>query len=797
MAAPTTATTLPASYTIVVSQDDNSNSSDSIVALAALIFAATAFIIAFLQALLQYLTSAQRDKCLRGSIGGWSALTKTRWDFKRWRISVEYARLDFRSDSILKARAASELVLHDWITRNGLTARVSLGVRLARKNSFMRKTTKLFLVEHDGLVILNDEIEPMDIWDLTFSQKLSWIWFTSTKRKNSNRATMSKASWANILKVLNVMPEESLVTEYESADIIHSGLDVPIQIVKLFDLCMLCYMLNFKDVKMDANKGQLQGQNGTVRVETQVIPGLGQVVNFDGDFNQLSATICNIDTSHLRFIASIAKGEILSCGHEGLDIEQFDEVGFLYGAVRQWSKSKWDKYHSFTLTAAFDKSQGGRDTGRSFAFYLVLRALSCQSFIIDGMKDNHIIKVSPRQQAKFYADISETTSKSWTELWTDAIGSSSPTIIKYLAFMPFLAIWSAAPLDLFFSPYYSYLEERRKIWLTEIAFSGGNLLKISQHPQLDISLIYDEVDFLPLIEGSLGTLMLTGVDLHTWAWYPSIDFYYLWDSDIVEHICERLDNPTIYLPTILINLMHGISLEQARQDVGTKISLAKRHNREYTTLTLEGVIMFGLFTVDARLQALWCALGKEEEDQIRTLYRQFQNLNYTSLSEADKDRAMSNFINSRRSFKAKLEPSMAEFMALWFEIGKRTDLLGSIESLQQCLTEIMDAWKTDSTSCIPEPERHTFQNISTRLRDKMSCIDSTLRSPHCSKSKKEFVEWVSRDTKEGVKRLDHVRRMIPLLQLRIFLMDLSYRCHSDSSQILLAKDKAAVDVRLI
>src|SRR5436190_11980013 len=79
------------------------------VALAALILSGGAFVIAFLQMIIAYLTSTLRDKCSTGAIGGWQKSVDTSWDFRHWRIHVLYPEVDLNFERVLKARKGAQL----------------------------------------------------------------------------------------------------------------------------------------------------------------------------------------------------------------------------------------------------------------------------------------------------------------------------------------------------------------------------------------------------------------------------------------------------------------------------------------------------------------------------------------------------------------------------------------------------------------------------------------------------------------------------------------------------------------
>lgn len=99
-----------------LSVDANYNNNEIIIALVALVAGVAAFMIAGLQAILQYMTSNQRDKCLYGAIGEWARYTKTTWDFWTWRLRVTYAevKIENLTDIIQNQRQYDRYELYKW-----------------------------------------------------------------------------------------------------------------------------------------------------------------------------------------------------------------------------------------------------------------------------------------------------------------------------------------------------------------------------------------------------------------------------------------------------------------------------------------------------------------------------------------------------------------------------------------------------------------------------------------------------------------------------------------------------------
>jgi hypothetical protein len=86
--------------------NSNVSTNENIVAL---VIAIAAFVISFLQTYLAFLTSsASREKCSHGALGGWHIYTKTSWDFSTSRLQVIYPIVSVDCFEILKLRGEYE-----------------------------------------------------------------------------------------------------------------------------------------------------------------------------------------------------------------------------------------------------------------------------------------------------------------------------------------------------------------------------------------------------------------------------------------------------------------------------------------------------------------------------------------------------------------------------------------------------------------------------------------------------------------------------------------------------------------
>ncbi|EPS36646.1 hypothetical protein H072_9794 [Dactylellina haptotyla CBS 200.50] len=754
-----------APYIINIVPQDSATTTSDITAWLALIFAGVAFIAALLQATLQYLTSSQRDKCLRGAIGNWSSFTKTGWDFSRWRIRMHYPQVNFELDDFLKTRTKSRSSkLGDWLARNAKGHFLMTRFELEKKNRLLLNDSRWWVGDRSSIAVSGSN-QLLHVRDLSFSQKISWIWFCLTNDRG-HRTIFAKAGWSNIFTVLEIPPNEGLITEYEDADIIPSTVDVPVQRIKLSDLSLLCYMVGLKNVVIDTVKGSIEAQNSFIKITTQLIPGLGQAVTIDGDFSSLLFELRDTQTSCIADLCIIARGELLG-GRARADIGYLPESILLYSNLQNWKSNVWANYHHFLELSNF----GATD----------------QDYL-----DNHefLDRSSLRHQAAYYVETSRNTQKRWSEIWKDFDNTCTPMIIKYLATMPFNFLISAAPLKLFYEPYFSYVEENRKTWYHHL--KNTKSLNIQRHLDIDVCLVRG--DIACLYEDSDFQLMVCSFTQNgSWMACPCITNFQRWKSEVAGSIRETAEKSIIYLPTVTISLLEGNSVNKVRQLMKDDYFLGKNY-------TLESAVILSLMIVDCQLQALWCRL--ENTGRLATFYSKITGT-FTKLSDIQGFYELAQILYPELDFDNGSEPMMVHFVAFWFELGRRKDILGPSSSLESCVDDILNEWKDVGDPCIPDILPPDWSQISKNAANRRELSDEDKKKyfgkPPKSLTKREFVEWALSATEDGgaIMRIDFIRKMIPLLQLRTFLMDIYYRFHADSSDTYLAKDSATVNVRLI
>ncbi|KAF3923928.1 hypothetical protein AA313_de0204724 [Arthrobotrys entomopaga] len=724
-------------------------------ALSALLIACFALVVAFFQVFQQYLTSVQRDKCQNGAIGGWSKFTKTRWDVSKWRIRVKYARLNLSPWELVRVRQLQEREFLDWADRQGLKhPRTTYGYFPVGKLHIHHGSSAMFT--NNGLPYA------LSFWTLSLRQKISWIWFILTKRRPCPQ--FARAGWANLLTTLHVCPDETLVVGYQNADVIPSVVDVPFQGTDLNTLGLLCFMLGLRNVQIDEATGSINAQSALMRVQTLDIPGVGQVIAMDGDFESLRKQVHLANSDELISLLIGATGNIC-IGLLQLSIHFLEEKGALYALSHRWNQDMWNAYRIF-LTSRNVLQGSNLDYGRI---------------------------ISPTTQSNIYKQSGWDNAVSWAPFWGETIGSATTTIIKYLAFLPFLPIWCAQPIEMYFSAYSDYLDRTRAVFISNV---GQYFIPtLERTPIIEYALAFKKIPFLRpdsefLLSRDIGTPP-NGV--RTWISEPNIPVLRYWPGGM-EVVSKVLDfNAPLPVPSTVIKLLNGNNMTQVRTELMNYTSEAG-----IGCYTVESTIYLSLMLVDARMQSLWCAVEGEDMGPLSGFYTA-ENLT------PEEQRQIINELRFHPS------ATLIDFLSLWLEICARVDGLGDTVDLQEMFVEILDSWVDDETMCTPPPNGYEVEDspenpVSESFRIKAEATEDPIMKKTLAdlaqvttqgepKTRAKLVEWI-RD-EEGGRREEMLKRLLPLMQLRIWLMHLSYQCCADSSMVCKTERKRGVDVRLI
>lgn len=92
-----------------------------------------------------------------------------------------------------------------------------------------------------------------------------------------------RATWAQVIQALGITDTSSLVVNKLDADTIPSGIDVPIQRLRLFDLGRLALIMGCTTVEIDVMNRFFRAVGPFCTLSTDDIPTFGKAIRFEGD----------------------------------------------------------------------------------------------------------------------------------------------------------------------------------------------------------------------------------------------------------------------------------------------------------------------------------------------------------------------------------------------------------------------------------------------------------------------------------------------------------------------------------
>lgn len=118
-----------------------------------------------------------------------------------------------------------------------------------------------------------------------------------------------RATWANILQSYRITDATHLIQFGLDADAIPSGIDVPVQRIRLLDLGQIALTMGCTNVEIDIATRNFRAEGPTCIITSENIPAFGIAAKFEGD---------------IRFISQI---EIWKCNHESLALAMAMTLG--------------------------------------------------------------------------------------------------------------------------------------------------------------------------------------------------------------------------------------------------------------------------------------------------------------------------------------------------------------------------------------------------------------------------------------------------------------------------------------
>ncbi|KAF2396080.1 hypothetical protein EJ06DRAFT_242395 [Trichodelitschia bisporula] len=258
--------------------------SNTVTAFAAVLLAAAAFIVAFLQVILEYMSSSTtRNLCSPQAIGVSAHQTKYSWNFGSWKLRVFYPLIKMDTGTLLLLFMSSEqrsisrvpelrriAKAHDWrwraiessesIDRNTIADDLTCMIARGRNG------------KSGGLITAKD----LD-WNEWFV--FQWYRFRHPLRKFGR----PRSSWAQLITALGIRDTRSLTIEVVDAETVPASMDTPIQRVKLRQIGVLAFILGFQSVELDIPNRFFRALSPFGTITTQLNNVLGKVLRFEGD----------------------------------------------------------------------------------------------------------------------------------------------------------------------------------------------------------------------------------------------------------------------------------------------------------------------------------------------------------------------------------------------------------------------------------------------------------------------------------------------------------------------------------
>lgn len=700
-------------------QDNNEFSNR--IALAALILGGGAFIVAFLQTILQYVTSGVREKCLTGAIGDWSKYTQTRWDVLRWRIRVRYAKYDL---NILKA-----LESRDNTTRKGLEGMSGFAAYIFRNPDVGFRDISRVDNSHKlrwwhvwyRTTCLVRRGNPVAIRELPLKLALRVLWFLVIHTGSRSLKT-ARASWVNMLVCINAVPNDASFLGRERADVIPSELDVPLQKTSLHNIGLWCFALGMKNVTVNEEEGTIKGQSssGQLFSKPSIIPGLGNVISLEGDLETLRWLAGQPQTGELVEVVHKANGYIDFVAFRAHPY-MFEPSRIVYGLLKRWTSEMW-------------------------TLYRVLQAGT-----VGAVRGNLI------WEAEQWANASVDKEPEWTAFWQDLGIGSCPSLLQTFAFLPYHSIWSGFPITAYLGPYLSKMETQRENW-----WKAGGQDICSPDDVVGLAIVNGTIPFLrtgnPFLLITSDVAQTNGA--RTWLSHPCLERLRQWNAKIYEVVIAN-ENP-LPIPRMVYRLLSGEKLESLRHEATEeRIRLLRSHS-------LESSIWFAIYILEARVLHIWCQI--EPDGTFGNLNRQFDEVRTQAADRNDSD-VMRLILLLEDQGQYWLTSRLAEFLGLWLDMSgtakeSSANPFDVIDVVQGCFDRVLDSWKSaDEPSLLGLPDEELCRIMNSNNAPSLGL-------------KSEFFKW----TEEGERR-QNLRKLVPLLQLRAFLIYYSLLCCGDSSAV--------------
>ncbi|KAF2868371.1 hypothetical protein BDV95DRAFT_127262 [Massariosphaeria phaeospora] len=137
-------------------------------------------------------------------------------------------------------------------------------------------------VDHIQNFLKPDKVSLVSVSALKIAHRIQYWWWSL---RHPLFVDMPRATWAQMLQGLRISDTSSLVLNNFDADTIPSGIDVPIQRIRLVDIGHLALIFGCTTVELDVMNRHFRAIGPTCIITTEDIPTFGKAVRFEGDIH--------------------------------------------------------------------------------------------------------------------------------------------------------------------------------------------------------------------------------------------------------------------------------------------------------------------------------------------------------------------------------------------------------------------------------------------------------------------------------------------------------------------------------
>ena len=305
----------------------------------ALIIALVAFLVALLQVMQQYGSSAVSGKVNAAAIGAWSRKNRLRWSGWEWKFHCEYRRPHLTSKIALD-------ILLNYSSRQALRAAALGPFTSAESISFSESCDGLMLEGRPTLVIYREDDREqrreIPINNLPWVSRRAARALQRGLERMYARPMPCRASWCQLAEDIGLHLDDIPSDDFLDAGAIPSALDAPLMEMRLSDLVRLGFLLHMEVMNIDERKHLIDMTSQHCYITTHDVEGVGNVVRYSGTAGGVQPMTRLATFGELSILLSTASGRI--------------QVGDSRGPISYWGYNSVEK----VLAAAMEKSSGSK-----------------------------------------------------------------------------------------------------------------------------------------------------------------------------------------------------------------------------------------------------------------------------------------------------------------------------------------------------------------------------------------------------------------------------------------------------